>query len=246
MENFLRANCHFYRDFSPTDKAWFEKMVDTFLDATNFVGQGAEITPEMRATVAGWAVRLLMRLPFGISHYYHLKTVTIHSGNQHGSSTSSEIKDGFFYCHVHLQWDEVEDAIRNHNNGSNSVLHQFARVLDLLDREMDGVPTALLNPRRLDQWNTIVNASYVLDHRKSKKVWDYLGLSRWRDYDKRDTGCVDVSALFAVATEKYFEDTVRFNRIAPDLYRQMNLLYQQHMLERFKGRRWPRLMRFFR
>ncbi len=217
-----------------------------FLTNTEFVGQGIELTDKMRVTVAGWAVRLLMRLPFGASHYYHVEMVTIHPGNQVSSSSQGEMRGGFFYCHIYLAWGDVLTSIKKPNQGSNAVLHEFAHALDLLDREMDGVPSVLLNDRRVEQWSKVFSSNYILEHPKGKKLWDYLGLSRWREYDKSSLDCVDISELFAVATEKYFEDTARLHRIAPELYRQMNLLYKQHMLHKFKGNWFDRLIQFLR
>jgi len=53
---------------------------------------------------------------------------------------------------------------------------------------------------------------------------------REKKYDKEDNLCVDVSEMFAVATEKYFEDTKRLNSIAPEIYQQMNIVYKQNIL----------------
>lgn|GEM_PF-1638072 len=226
----LSSNCHFYDDYDDSSRDWFEKILTRFLSDTDFVGQDIEITDEIRLTIAGWAVRMITNLGLGSYYYSHVTAIKVYPGHEVKSDVLGLMESGVFYCQICLAWDEVRDAIANAQSGSNTVLHEFAHALDLLDRKTNGVPTVLLSKDELDNWKAVFNHEYLFGGARGEVLWNYFQMSLWHGEGFKACSSVDMAEVFAVATEKYFEDTKRFNRVAPDLYEQMNILYKQDLL----------------
>ncbi|VAW61941.1 hypothetical protein MNBD_GAMMA11-1650 [hydrothermal vent metagenome] len=229
-KDIIRKNCHFYYDYNDSDRSWFEQILISFLRDTEFFGHRITITDEIKITIGGWAVRMLMKLKSGSFYYSHVKVVKVYPGHDLKSGALGEMENGIFYCQICLAWDDVKKSISNHEMGSNTVLHEFAHALDQMDRAMNGVPAMLLRECEIKQWKTVFTPDYILNNSKGKAIWDYLGLSRWKEYDPGNSSCVDLPEMFSVATEKYFEDAERLNRVAPEMYEQMNILYKQDTL----------------
>lgn len=100
-----------------------------------------------------------------------------------------------------------------------------------MDRVLNGVPTMLLDKDKLEGWKAFFNQEYLINTPYGKIVYYYFGLFRWREYYNSD---VSISEMFAVATEKYFEDAATFRFFAPEIYGLLDSLYKQDKFVRRK------------
>lgn len=228
--NILNNNCYFYSTYNCSERSRFEQILMTFLNNTRFKGYGIEINDKIKVTIAGWAMRMLTKLPLGAHYFSHVETVKVYPGSQLNEDAVGLMENGICYCHISLAWGDIRKDIKHPKKGSNTVLHEFAHALDLLDRKMDGSTPIIFDKKEIKQWQSIFSSDFILNNPRGKKIWSYLGLSRWRKYNIKTNSSVLTSEMFAVSTEKYFEDTRRLKKIAPEIFRQLNLLYKQSQL----------------
>ena len=106
-------------------------------------------------------------------------------------------------------------------------MHEFAHVLDYIDRCIDGHPTVLFTTVEQKQWKNVFTRQYVHSQPwyKRKRLWNFFGLGRWNAYDRHDDSCVDVGELFAVLTEFFFECPEKLIRYSAEIYQCLIQLY---------------------
>ncbi|KGI78074.1 zinc-dependent peptidase [Oleiagrimonas soli] len=117
---------------------------------------------------------------------------------------------------VILSWADVLNV--REKPGHNVVVHEMAHKLDMLNGDANGFPP--------------------LHRRMDRRVWTDVFSSAWdRLREARSQGLelpLDPYALtnpaefFAVASEHFFEDPANLRRNLPEVYRQLELFYQQH------------------
>ena len=96
---------------------------------------------------------------------------------------------------VLLSWTDARGGVRNHDDGHNVVLHEFAHKLDMMDHLVDGTP--------------------LLRHRSDYQPWievmtlEYESLVEAAEDGRRSFldhyGATNPGEFFAVATECFFE-----------------------------------------
>ncbi len=234
-EEILKKNCYFYSQYNYLVKRWFHQVLERFLVEIKFLGHGIDITNEIKITIGAWAVRVILKLPFGAYYYSHISVINIYPGDELPSGNIGEMVDGVFYCHVNLAWSDVQESIREKKSKSSTIIHEFVHALDQKDRITNGVPSLIIPFDQIEEWQSIFNAKYFIEHSKIKKIWNYFGLFRWSVYKAGDPSCVDVSEVLSVASEKYFEDPKKLNRIVPEVYEQLNKTFLQDTLKKHRS-----------
>jgi len=97
------------------------------------------------------------------------------------------------------------------------IIHEFAHQLDQEDSETDGVPT-LDHRSHYPRWQEVFSEHYrqlLKDVRRNRKtVLD-------------DYGATNPAEFFAVATESFFEESIKLKKKHPDLYAVLSQYYKQ-------------------
>ena len=222
------------RHYSYLDKQeqrQLQQLVQIFIAEKKFEGCGGlQINDEIRVVIAAQACLLVLGLP--PFQYLQLEsvivyptTVTIPRSRQSVFSASGTIVpdsqailgQAFLRGPVILVWDTVQRNARHPEQGHNVVYHEFAHVLDMRDGTADGTP--ILQSRQLYRaWVETCAREYATlknNARKGKKsVLDSYG-------------SVHEAEFFAVATELFFDRSLRMKKNHPDLYHVLSAYYRQ-------------------
>lgn len=205
-----------------------EDLTQIFLAEKHFEGcAGFNLTDEMRVTIAAQACVLLLNRPNDI--YPKLKTILVYETaffddnedmDEDGLvSTSEEVRAGESWNIgvVILAWQEIERGLRHKHDGYNVILHEFAHQLDEEDNHTDGVPV-LDHRKHYAQWQEVFSENYTQllkdVKRRRKTVLD-------------DYAATNPAEFFAVATESFFEESIKLRDRHPDLYQVLSQYYKQ-------------------
>ncbi len=200
--------------------------VNYFLETKSFYGHdGQEITDEIKVTVAGDAcLPVLMRED---PIYPDFDTIFICP--DHYVRTEHEMIDGvldqvtrksvgvsWLNGPLLLAWRYASYGSSNKTDGQNVTLHEFAHKLDGENGATNGLPI-LRNDEDYDDWNVVMTKEYAnlcerVDSRANKVLDKY--------------GATSPAEFFAVATEAFFEKSVKFKKRLPDLYQLLANYYE--------------------
>lgn len=195
-------------------------MVDKRWEAAH----GFEMSDEIMVTIAAQAA--LLQLGLADDAYRGVKTVIVHPTTLVLTGEHSQVPglasdapmpilgQAQYDGPVMIVWDAVLEAARHPERGHNVVYHEFAHKLDMLDGTVDGTPP-LESREQLDRWVAVCTAVYEKVQRGagSGAIGDYAG--------------VNPAEFFAVATEAFFDNSVRLRRDEPDLYGVLVDFYRQ-------------------
>ncbi len=228
VQHWIDCYCWFYRYLRESDRTAFNGLLHKFLDSANFVGVGIEITDEIRVAVGGWAVLLVLNRPLGLSWYSNVERISIYAGSRVSDRALAEMTSGYFYTQVRLAWDDVRDSATKATEEDNSILHEFAHVLDHGDRKVNGIPSLLLTKQEKEMWQETFQPKYILNRSPAEvaKLWKLFGLGAWSPENPDDYTSINMGELFAVATEMFFESPAKLHRAVPELYDNMVMLYR--------------------
>ncbi len=117
---------------------------------------------------------------------------------------------------VVLSWDSVIRGSRDPDDGHNVVMHEFAHKLDEESGAVNGMPR-LRNHAEFTNWVAVLNREYG-------EFLERVKLERNSIID--EYGSVSPPEFFAVATESFFEKPRRMKRRLPELYEQLERVFE--------------------
>jgi len=203
-------------------------FIQIFLAEKNVEGcTGFAITDEIRVIIACQACILLLNRP--TSMYRKLRTVlvyeslyfaeqeTYNEGGLVSLSHQTRAGESWDLGVVILVWEEVLRGYRHQHDGYNVVIHEFAHQLDQENKAADGLPF-LDNPDMYARWQEVFSEHYARLLRDVK---------RGRKTVLDDYGATNPAEFFAVASESFFEESIKLKKRHPDLYAVLQEYYQQ-------------------
>lgn len=130
---FLAQNFVFYNSLNAKDRLLFEKRVQKFIDIKQFIARGVrEVTPEMKAMIAGCAVQLTFGYPEVF--FNHFWRILIYSDSYYSTIThkyhKGEVNIGGI---IVLSWKSFKEGFANPTDGRNLGLHEMAHALRLIN-----------------------------------------------------------------------------------------------------------------
>lgn len=198
--------------------------VQVFLAEKPFIGcDGQAIDDEVRVTVAALACLPLLGHPRP-DVYPRLRQVLVYPGafvvhreepagdglvRAHPRALSGE---SWTHGQVVLGWNEVLDGAADPGDGRNVVLHEFAHQIDQDKGVADGRPWRPGAARRR-RWARVMDAALQRLRREGSQAIDPYGAT-------------DPAEFFAVVTETFFERPQALADEAPEVYRELALLYR--------------------
>ena len=202
--------------------------IQVFLAEKPFIGcAGQAITDELRVTIAAQACLLL--LGHARPDYFpRLRQVLVYPGafvvqrvQPQGGGVVHEQRqalagESWAGGPVLLGWADVLAGAADPADGRNVVLHEFAHQIDQDKGVADGRPWRPTRALRA-RWAAVMAAGLQQLRQQPSAVIDGYGAT-------------DAAEFFAVATETFFERPQALASEAPDVYRELALLYQVHPL----------------
>lgn len=204
---YLTQYFSFYNSLSDKNKVAFERRVQKFIDLKKYIPRGGikEISPEMKAMIAGCAVQLTFGYPS--VYFRHFWRILIYPDNYYSTITKKfhkgEVNRGGL---IVISWKSFKDGFVYPNDGINLGLHEMAHALRLL--------------------NIVENEEYNFYDRKIMEAFDReagnetikimnteAGVSLFRNY-----GVTNKDEFFSVAVECFFEKPSEFKSYNPKLY----------------------------
>ncbi|HZT42536.1 MAG TPA: M90 family metallopeptidase [Chthonomonadaceae bacterium] len=190
---------------------------------------GLVLTDEIKVTIAGQAALLLLGL---LKHDYYANTqsILVYPAGfripERVVGPAGVVEEtrrdvlGLAWNQtlpVILSWSDALSGGLNATDGHNVVLHEFAHKLDLKDGAPDGV-LELEDDPQYETWAEVMSAEYqelvqLSEHRHASLLSSY--------------GAINAAEFFAVATEAFFEKSVRMHEEHARLYGVLRGFYHQ-------------------
>ena len=222
----------FFASLEESERSDLRKLVRILIEDAHWEGCGGlELTHEIRVTIAGQASLLLLGLhPDG---FKHVKTILVYPSAVAVATASGGIESSvpavgaaMLRGPLMLAWDDALRGIQDRGDGRNTVLHEFAHKLDMLDGFVDGIPP-VGGGERFAQWQRVVEAEFAEHSREVDKGGNGL------------LGCYAATSpaeFFAGATEFFFERPHDLRREHFELFELLKSFYRQDPSSRAPGR----------
>ncbi len=126
---------------------------------------------------------------------------------------------------VVLSWQSAREGGENAGDGHNVVLHEFAHKIDMQSGSADGVPR-LPNDTAYDAWANALSAEYAALQHEAE-----TGRRSFLDH----YGATNEAEFFAVATEAFFEKSIRMREEHATLYEAFMGFYEQDTAARVEA-----------
>ena len=207
----LSENVPFYNNLDSKNKAAFEARIKDFLANTTIRGIDVEVEDLDRILIASGAIMLIFAFPDW--KYNNLSEVLLYKGvfNKDYSTEGQErnvlgmVGDGAMQREMILSRPSLRSSFQNQSNGNNTVIHEFAHLIDKADGSVDGVPEYLLSQPHLLPWVKLVHETIQEMKKKGRSDINYYGAT-------------NDSEFFAVVSEYFFERPDKLKENHPELY----------------------------
>ena len=232
----LRRDMPLYECLTSEEQPRLRDLLRIFLSEKNWEGCGGlTLTDEIRVAIAGQACLLILNLDREI--YPNVESILVYPAAfvvKQPSITADGVVDeaprgllgeAWSTGPVIVSWADAHDGGINPTDGRNVVYHEFAHKLDMRDGRADGVPR-LAEDAQYETWARVMSAEYAdlvkkAEHGQKSLLDSY--------------GAVNAGEFFAVATECFFEKSVRMRETHPDLYMVLSGFYRQDPAARAEG-----------
>lgn len=205
----------FYRGLSGDLKERFRRMLRIFAEEKAFTGiSGMGITDEVRVVVSACAIRLIVNLD--LSYYDRLSEILVYPYvYAHPDEEGAILGEADDWGTVVLSWPAVLEGLADPRDGHETVIHEFAHVLDRAgDGVFDGTPK-LKAMADYKPWARVMSLHFLRLREEKRSETSVL----------RMYGATNEAEFFAVATEAFFEKPVQMKRKLPDLYAELQEFY---------------------
>jgi Mlc titration factor MtfA (ptsG expression regulator) len=204
-------------------------MTQVFVHEKNWEGCGGlKLDPSIRVCIAAQACLLILHL----DHEWYRKVSSIlvypgaflsnmpsvGPGGVVRTAETAHAGEAWLGGEVILAWDSAFHGGRNPDDGRNTVFHEFAHKLDMLDGYADGTPPLGNSPQQ-KEWTAVLTKEF------SELCAD---TTAGRNTLLDSYGSTNPAEFFAVATEIYFERGADMARASPDLYQCLANFYNQN------------------
>ncbi len=223
----IESNLSIYNNLDFEQQKELQGYVQVFLKEKQFIGcLGLQITEEIKVTIAAIACLLLfgdrktyfpnLRSILVYPHAYIVNEMVMSDRYVVEERRVARLGESWTRDQLVLSWQQVQQDIRNWQDGHNVVLHEFAHQLDQEDGQAEGVP---ILPRALDYevWKQVMSAEYLqlcgrVENGKKTVLDGY--------------GATNPAEFFAVATETFFEKPNQLSQKHEALYEILRRFYR--------------------
>lgn len=227
-EPLLNSHCRQFATLSAEEQQRLRNDARILVSEKHWEGcNGLMITEEIQVTIAAHAA--LMSLGFPESPFDRLLSILIYpdtfvakrntrmSAGAWLESDEPRLGEAWYQGPVILTWREIREQCVDSPSGRNVIIHEFAHLLDMEDRDVNGVP-ALPDERQYQTWLEVTEAEFDRLQRQTR-----LGRRTLID----SYGATSPAEFFAVSSETFFEQPDRMQAELPRLYDVLKAYYRQ-------------------
>ena len=214
----LTENVPFYNKLNDKNKVVFESRIKDFLAHTTVRGVEVEVDDLDRILVASGAIMLIFSFPDW--KYNNISEVLLYpnSFDQDFSQDAPQrnvlgmVGDGAMHREMILSKTSLRASFTNPVDGENTVLHEFAHLIDKADGATDGVPEYLLSKSQVLPWINLVRETINEMRRNGRSDIDLYGATNETEF-------------FAVITEYFFEKPDKLQEHHPELFAMLEQMF---------------------
>jgi Mlc titration factor MtfA (ptsG expression regulator) len=227
-ESLLSTHCRYFARLTNDERQRLRNDVRLLVVEKRWEGcNGLAITEEIQVTIAAHAA--LMGLGFPELPFDRLLSILVYpdtfvarrntqmSGGGWLESNEPRLGEAWYQGPVILVWREIREQCLDSPTGRNVIIHEFAHLLDMQDREVNGVPT-LPDEQSYETWLEVTEKEF-------DRLQRQIRLGRRTLIDRY--GATSRAEFFAVSSETFFEQPVRMQAELPRLYDVMKAYYGQ-------------------
>lgn len=225
--NIIESNLAIYHSLETHQQKQLQGYVQVFLKEKQFIGcMGLQVTEEMRVTIAAIACLLLfgdrktyfpnLRSILIYPHAYIVNEIVMRDHYIVEERLVARLGESWTQDQIILSWEQIQQDLRNWQDGHNVILHEFAHQHDQEYGCAEGVP---ILPRTLDYalWAKVMTTDYLQlcdqVERQHKTIIDSYGATNPAEF-------------FAVVTETFFEKPKQLYQHHSSLYELLQRYYQ--------------------
>ncbi len=219
----LEANVAIYPLLDDTEQQTLRDLTQVFIAEKNWEGCGGlELVDEMRVTIAGTGCQMLLGrdhdLFRGVSSILVYPSTVIIPPRPIGVFTfpigpvgeTPILGEATHVGAVILAWDNAKVGAGDARDGRNTVIHELAHQIDMLEGDATGTPP--MDPPHARNWGHVFEAAFLAHKNRA----EHHQRSLLRDY-----AITNEAEYFAVAAEVFFEKPKQFATTLPDVYTAM-------------------------
>lgn len=215
----------FYRSLSDEDKLRFEERILHFLNTTRITGIQTKVEDLDLVLVAAGAIIPVFGFPNWT--YYNLNEVLLYPahfdkgfniGNEAEQAILGMVGFGYMNGQMVLSQHSLRNGFKNSKDRHNTAIHEFIHLMDKSDGDIDGVMVHFKEREQVLPWL----------HLMDEKI---RGIQSDQS-DIRDYGATNRAEFLAVAGEYFFERPKLLQKNHPELYAQLERLFNQSMSDR--------------
>ena len=218
----LLDNVTFYKNLDDKHKLDFENRIADFLQNVTITGIGTTVEPIDEILIASGAIILIFA--FEDWRYKNISEVLLYkdSFNEEYSTKGNNrnilgmVGNGAMNGQMILSQASVRASFKKATDGHNTVIHEFAHLVDKADGATDGIPAYLLSRAFVIPWIKIM-------HKTIQEI---------KDNDSGDIdfyGSTNDAEFFAVVTEYFFERPDSLKAHHPQLYNLFEQMFTTHI-----------------
>jgi len=209
----------FYKKLGDADKLVFEERIRDFLGSVVIRGVDTDVTDEDRILVASGAIMLIFSFPDW--RYNNLDEVLLYKNyfnfnyNTDGPDRNigGMVGDGAMNGKMILSRPALRASFEDFPNGRNTIIHEFAHLIDKADGYVDGVPEYLLTRPQVTPWIDTMRKQ-IMQMRRDNRT------------DIDDYGATNEGEFFAVISEYFFERPEKLRERHPELYTMLSEMFK--------------------
>ena len=214
----LLEHVAFYRDLDAADKVLFEMRIKDFLSSTSIRGVDVAVEDLDRILIAAGAIMLIFSFPDW--QYKNISEVILYKDtfnrdydtDASGRNVLGMVGDGALNGTMLLSRPSLRSSFSSAHDGHNTVLHEFAHLIDKADGTIDGVPEYLLSRPQVLPWIKLVHECI-----KAMKAKGHSDINLY--------GASNDSEFFAVISEYFFEHPDKLKDHHPELYYMLDEMF---------------------
>jgi len=212
----LTQHVVFYGRLDAKEQFRFQKRMMQFLSEVYIDGVDLEVTDLDRIFLASSAV-----IPvFGFKewHYKTLSGILIYPDNFNEAYEFNEdskkrrisgiVGTGRLERQMIISKKALHHGFENHEDKSNTAIHEFVHLIDKMDDRVDGIPEVLMQHVYTIPWLKLIHDEMEAIHKNQSDIRAYGGTSQ--------------AEFLAVAAEYFFEKPKLMKRKHPELFKMLS------------------------
>lgn len=213
----LSKHVLFYQRLQETEKKRFLENIKSFLQTTRVTGVKTPVEDLDRVLVAAAAIIPI----FGFKEwaYRNIHEVLLYPGSfdnaysqeGDGRNIMGMVGTGPLQNVMILSRPDLREGFLNHEDKSNTAIHEFVHLVDKTDGSTDGIPEILLKNKYVIPWLKRIRLEIEQINKGRSDINPY--------------GATNEAEFFAVAAEYFFEQPGMMKEKHPELFDLLELAF---------------------